>query len=276
MISPYTLLNPTPFVHWYAIPFGGPRTFNFHINHTELLRYAMIGVGCHPAVRATVAGVRSRFPDASGTVLPALPDFDKLVIDCNACVGQIGPINVDSQYVLDNYNTIAANAPGVAICLTNTLGVFQSTMTNYVRDIYPRIFSPENSQSQFTASPLVEIVGNEITASVVPYDIYGAKLASTLPPGIIDVEILTDAGEIGPTAEILDAYGNSTGTFEAKLTSPIALTANLTARIADKYVSYFDGYGLIPKAIEVKFVKPEVIGKRDEASPEPLGRGTGR
>jgi hypothetical protein len=273
--SRYAELNPSPpFVNWYVVPFGGPREFTFNINHTELMRYGLIGVGCHPAVQATMVGLKNRFPDASDIVLPDLPDFDKLMADSNACIAKVGPIDVDSQYVLDNYNMIAENAPGVAICLANTLGQFQSDMTDYVKEIYPRIFSPE--KSQLSANPLVEIVGNKITATVIPYDIYGAKLASTLPPGIIEVHILTDAGELGPTSEILDAYGNSTGAFEAQITSPIALSAHLTAQIADKLVSYFDGYNLVPKVVEVRFVEPQVVGKRDEASPEPLGRSTGR
>lgn len=270
----YAEFDPAPFADWFVVPFGGPREFTFSINHDELLRYGMVGVGCHPAVRATLEGVRNRFPDASDMELPTLPDYDKLMSDANACVAKVGPLDIDSYYVLDNYNMMAENAPEAAICLANTLGQFQSDMTDYVRDIYPRIFSPE--KSLFSADPLVEIVGNSITATVVPYDIYGAKLASTLPPGIISVQVLTDAGEIGTTNEILDAYGNSTGSFEAQITSPIALTAHLTAKVADKFVSYFDGHDLVPTAIEVRFVEPRVIGKRDEASPEPLGRSTGR
>jgi len=274
MVAPYIELDPEPFVNWYVVPFGGPIAFRFHINHIELIRYGIIGVGCHPAVQVTMAGLRNRFPDASDIVLPDLPDFDKLVSDCNACIEQVGPIDVDTQYVLDNYNMIAANAPGAVLCVVGALGKFQSEMTSYVKEIYPRIFSPE--KSKFSADPLVEIVGNKITATVIPYDIYGAKLASTLPPGIISVQVLTDAGEIGSTVEILDAYGNSTGAFEAKITSPVALTANLTAQVADKFVSYFNGYNLIPQIVTVKFVEPYVVGKRDEASPEPLGRSTGR
>lgn len=270
----YAEADPDPFVNWYAVPFGGPRKFTFNINHTELMRYGMIGVGCHPAVQVTMAGLKNRFPDASEMTMPDLPDFTKLVSDCKACIEPIGPINVDSYYVLDNYNTIAQNAPAAAVCLTDTLGQFQSQMTAYVEKIYPRVFSPE--KSVFTADPLIELVGNKITATVTPYDIYGAKLGSTLPPGVIDVQILADAGEIGATSEILDAYGNSTGVFEAEITSPIAITANLTAQVADKFVSYFDGYSLIPQTIAVKFVEPFVVGRRDEASPEPLGRGTGR
>lgn len=269
----YAEFDPAPFVNWLAIPFGGPRTFDFHINHTELMRYGMIGVGCHPAVQASMAGLKNRFPDASDMVMPDLPDFPKLVSDCNACIAPIGPINVDSYYVLDNYATIAENAPQAAICLTNTLGAFQAQMGDYVKGIYPRIFSPE--KSVFTADPLVELVGNKITATVVPYDIYGGKLASTLPPGIIDVQVLTDLGDLGPTTEILDAYGNSTGVFKAQITSPVALTANLTAKVADKFISYFDGYDLIPQSIAVRFVEPQIIGKRDEVSPEPLGKVSG-
>ena len=273
--SRYAELDPpAPFVHWFVVPVGGPREFTFSINHDELLRYGMIGVGCHPAVRATLEGVKNRFPDVSDMELPSLPDYDKLMSDANACIAKIGPIDIDSYYVLDNYNMMAENAPEAALCVANTLGQFQSDMTDYVKDIYPRIFSPE--KSLFSADPLVEIVGNKITATVVPYDIYGAKLASTLPPGIISVQVLTDAGEIGPTNEILDAYGNSTGSFEAQITSPIALRVYLTAQIADKFVSYFDGHDLIPKTVEVRFVEPQVIGRRDEASPEPLGRSTGR
>jgi len=252
-----------------AIPSAGSgKSFQLDINHNELIRHGLIGVGCHPAIKAAAAGLANRFPFAANLTLPALPDFDKLLVDVTACLAAVAPITVDTEYVLNNLTSIATGAAGLSSCLTATLTTFEGELIDYAEDIYPVLFSPENSL--LSADPLVQVVGEDIIVTLTPIDLSGQPLGQTLPPGVIEATIETDAGDISNTTEVFDDGGDSTGNFIATLTSNVPTIAKLSAVVGGEDVADFNGSDLIKREIEVEFVprRPVVEGG---GVTEPLG-----
>jgi hypothetical protein len=276
-----TIGGPDPGSHldWRLVPsapsVGPNKTFSLDINHDELIRHNLIGTGCHPAVKATIDSFNNRFPDASNLIFPDLPDLEGLISDIDQCMAAMAPENVTTDYVLNNYSTIATGAEALQNCISGQLTGFSDELTEYVGGIYPRIFDQENST--LSADPLIQIVGENIDVTLVPFDINGARLAQTLPPGIIDATIFSDVGVLSGTQEVFDVNGNSTGDFEATLTSYTPTIVRVSAQVGGKDVAYFNGETLVKREIEVKFIKPVDDGDRALAitgeRTEPLGVG---
>lgn len=260
--------------------------FEVEINHEELLRHGLIGVGCHPAVQASKTALANRFPDAANLSLPELPDLDGLIDNIDDCVSKVAPIDVDTQYVLDNYQTIASEITGLYDCVKGHLEDFEDEVTDYAGEIYPIIFDPEASADgyddddgyNFDVNPKIQIVGLDADVQLIPYDRNGGKLGETVPPGIVEVEFETDFGTITSAETELDDAYEPTGKYTATITSLRPGFANIKAQVADRYVSYFDGYDLVAKEVQVEFVTAEEARRRatglsGEVSVEPLGRG---
>jgi len=272
-------------VYWRIAPSapstGTNKTFSFNINHTELIRHNVINLGCHPAVKVEKDALSARFSAiadnyGAGLGLPDLPDLDGAISSVTGCITNVVPTDVDSQYILDNYDTIANQIVPMGECIENTLNGFRTELISYGQEIYPRLFDPEATAESFTASPLLQIVGHNIDVSLTAYDRYGEILGRGFPEDVVQAEFFTSGGEISSATEVLDAYGVSTGVYTSILTSSVPRTAVITAKVADTYVSEFDGYNLITKEIEVEFITTSEMQKRrsaiiGEVSSEPLG-----
>lgn len=253
------------------------KNYTLTINHEELIRRSMIGIGCHPDVRAAVKGAKNRNPDLD-TAIPVLPDIDGYTAAAMACITAIAPTNVDSQYVIDNYGSIAQAAATAGDCVTTVLGGLSTAMIAYATEIYPRVSSQD--KSLLYADREIQIAGGDIIVSIVPIDINGNKLADDLPPGIIEVEAFTTFGTLSAVKEILDAYGTSTGEFRAILTSRVVGTAEVTATVADRYISNFDMTlsppDYVARELTLEFVDSRPADLKPQDSREPLGiAGTG-
>lgn len=260
--------------------------FEVEINHEELIRHGLIGVGCHPAVQATKTALANRFPDMANLTLPDLPDLDGLISDVNSCMAKVAPTDVDSQYILDNYQTIATEIVTLNSCVTNALNDFKNEAEDYAKQIYPIIFDPEVSADgyddadgyYFDADPKVQVVGLESEIQLIPFDRNGGKLGVTVPPGIVEVDFDTNFGTLSSVVTELDDGYDPTGRFISTITSLTPGIATITAQVGGRDVSYFDGYDLIPKEVQVEFVTAEEARRRatavtGEVSTEPLGRG---
>lgn len=252
---------------------GGPRPFTLTINHAELIRHNMIGVGCHPTVRAAVRGAKNRSPDLD-TPIPPLPPIDGVT----ACITAIAPIDVDTQYVIDNYGSIATGAAAAGVCVADSLSSLSANMVAYAGEIYPRLFSQDKSLL-FSNRPS-QVVGGDIVVSIIPIDINGNTLANDLPPGVIDVQAFTTFGVLSPVEEILDAYGVSTGEFRANLTSDNVGTAIVTASVAGRFISDFD-LNLSPpdyvtRELSLSFTEAQPADIKPKDSREPLGIAGGK
>lgn len=264
--------NPARHITWREPPIvsssvaGSNYFFSLEINHEELLRHDLIGVGCHPAVSATAAATNAKFP--LPTTLPSLPTPPNL----ENCVAALAPINVDSQYIIDNYDVMAAAAPGVADCLTDTLSSFQDDIVNYVNQIYPPIMDKE--ASLLSAEPTAQIVGGEIDGYFTPIDLQGGLMGLGLPAGTLNAEIVADGGTISATTEVLDEYGAPTGEYMATLTSDVPAVINISANLDGYEVSDFDGYAFVTRYVTVEFVKPTSLRQRIGDMTEPLGAGS--
>ncbi len=270
----YNIVDPLYNVGWRMTPIipstGGNKIFNLNINHEELIRHDLISLGCHPAVQASKDGFNNRFPEAQDLTLPTLPDLDQVIIDVTACLRQVAPASIDTQWVLDNYDHIAQEIGGLESCISDTLNQFQDEMLDYVGEIYAKVFDKEGSL--INANPLTQIVGHNSNITVVPLDKNGGRLAVGLPAGTIDVDIQTTAGFLSPVTEVVDAYGAPTGDFIASLTNHMPLMSDVTATVDGYYISDFDGYNLIPRVVEVQFVDPSYLKRGDDkGSVEPLG-----
>jgi hypothetical protein len=244
---------------------GSNYFFSLEINHEELLRHDLIGVGCHPAVSATAAATNAKFP--LPTSLPSLPTPPNL----ENCVAALAPITVNSQYIIDNYDAMAAAAPGVADCLTNTLSSFSDEMVNYINQIYPPTMDKE--ASLLSAIPTLQIVGGEIDGYFTPIDLQGGLMGLGLPAGTLNAEIAADGGTISATTEVLDEYGAPTGEYMATLTSDIPAVINISASLDGYEVSDFDGYNFLTRYVTVEFVEPSTLRRRIDMT-EPLGVGS--
>jgi len=255
----------------------GPRPYTLVINHEELIRRNVISVGCHPDVRTAVKGAKNRSPYLD-VPIPPLPDIEGLAAAATACLTAIAPIDVDSQYVIDNYGSIAQAAVTAGDCLNSALGTLASSMVSYASDIYPRVFSLD--KSLLSADRSIQIAGGDIVVSVIPIDINGNRLADDLPPGVVEVKVFTTFGTLSVVEEILDDSGVSTGEFRATLTSRIIGTAEVTATVADQYVSNFDTTlnppDYVPRTLELSFVDARPADTKPQDTMEPLGiAGTG-
>lgn len=259
-------------LNWYMVPQLGPnKNFSFDINHEELIRHNLIGIGCHPAVRATVAGVENRFPQLKDTVLPEIPDINILISNLNNCLTAVAPLNLTSEWVLNNYATMAINIVGLQSCVTESLNNFQSDMIDYVKQLIDKVIDLESSL--LVAVPNLQMIGKDVTINMIPLDKNGARLTLGLPPGTVNVEISASEGILSSTEELLDAYGVSTGVFGATLTSFVATTSRIGATIDGYSIAYFDGLNLQPRYIYVDFVEPSNYRTHITDSTEPLGVG---
>ena len=210
----------------------------------------------------------------AGLGLPSLPDLDGIINSVTSCVTSVVPYDVDYQYILDNYATISVNSMGS--CIENILNTFKDSAIDYAEQIYSRLFDPEATADSFVASPLIQIIGRDISVSLTAYDRYGDILGKGFPESIVDAQIFASGGNISSTTEILDSYGISTGKFVATLTSDVPKVITLTAKVADIFVSEFDGSTLVTKEIQVEFITTSDMDRRrnaiiGEASSEPLG-----
>jgi len=252
--------------------------FELDINHEELIRNGLIGVGCHPAIKATKAALQNRFPDMANLTLPALPDYSGLLTDIGSCIAKVAPVDVDSQYILDNYQTIATEIVSLNSCVTSALNSFKDDSIAYAKTIYPIIFDPETSADgyYFNVTPEIQVVGEYSNIELIPYDRNGGLLGVTVPPGIVDVELDTTFGTLSSVVTELDGY-DPTGKYLATITSLVPGIAQITAQVGGRDVAYFDGYNLIAQQVQVEFVSAEEARRRASAavSTEPLGRGRG-
>jgi len=275
----YALYNPGRHITWRFAPIvpsyiGVQRAFSVDINHDELIRHDLIGLGCHPAIKAEKDALNNRFPSYKfNTEIPELPDLDAVINGVTQCVRSVFPASIDSQWILDNYSSVLDNYSAMTSCIENILNSFQADAIDYVKSILPRVTDFENSI--FTADPIKQLIGYHININVIPLDDNGARLAVGLPPGTVDVEISATKGELSTVTEVLDAYGATTGVFEATLTSDIATFSTISATIDGYDIAEFDGYDLIPRTITVEFVEPSDLRPRAEGgSVEPLGVGS--
>lgn len=271
----YSVLNPDSHIRWRLLSAfpqtGSNKSFNLQINHEELIRRQMIGYGCHPAISAEGDALRERFPDFENQTLPAIPDLDALINTLNSNLAVCFPIDVDSQYILDNYDSIANCITGLESDISNSLNSFSNELIDYAGGIYPRLFDPEGSL--LSAAPLIQKVGEIIRVSATPLNRSGSALAADLPAGVIDVNINVSGGTISEPVEILDAYGITTGEFRAELTSNIPIIINITADVAGRNFSDFDGSTLVDRVVTVEFVDEVDFSTTvsGEVSQKPLG-----
>lgn len=246
-------------LRWLVIPSAPNETltysYSIEINHDELIRHALIGVGCHPAIKASRDGAVNRYPDLNVS-LPALPDLPN-VDDCLNV-----PKNIDATYVLNNYQTLGANLLASESCINNTLGDFSNQLKSYVSNIYPSIFDPE--KTLFSVDPETQIVGKGARLSLLPYDRNGEPLGKTVPSGIVEVEFENDFGQIGDITVVEDS-GEPTGEYLAEIIGFEAGIANIKAKVGGRYVSDYNGSELIPRTVVVEFIKPETSDDRTES-----------
>jgi len=269
--------DPAAYIEWRQANYfsssiaGSGYFFSLDINHEELLKYGLIGVGCHPAVSASRDSTNAKFTLPAS--LPPLPDINTVINQTNACLAQLAPITVDPQYVLDNYDAMAQAAPGVAACITNAIQSFEDDMIDYVNEIYPPIMDKE--ESLLSADPLFQIVGGEIDGYFTPIDLQGGIMGLRLPAGTLNAQISADGGTISSTTEVLDEYGAPTGEYTATLTSDVPLVINISADLDGYEVSDFDGYNFSTRYVTVEFILPSALERRPgDGIPEPLGVGS--
>jgi len=251
---------------------GSGLSYVLGINHEELLRHNMIGVGCHPDVKAAVRGAKNRSPYLD-IPIPELPDISGAATAAMACITAIAPIDADTQYIIDNYGSIAQGAATAGVCVSNVLGTLANDVVLYAEQIYPRVLSRD--KSLLSANRYFQTAGGDIVISIIPIDINGNRLADDLPPGVVDVKAFSTFGTISSVVEVMDAYGASTGEFRATLTSKITGAAEVTATVADQYISDFDTSISPPDYVTRKLtlvftdIKPADAAPQD--SREPLG-----
>lgn len=265
-----TLAATEEHIAWRIVPkapaAGSGKTFSLDINHEELLRHNMIGVGCHPAISAAAQGTQNRFPFLDDLDLPDIPDGldvdengrSKALQDALSCIESLVPDDIDEDFILDNYATIATGVVAAGECMADTLGDLQSDLEDYAKQIYPRVFSPENSLLE--ANRPIQVVGGDVEVTMTPFDIYGNKLADDVPSGTTEAKIFTTFGTLSSVTEELDDDGVPTGEYTATLTSSETGIALVSGSVAGIFVSDFDEAldppDLVKRQLAVRFIKP--------------------
>jgi len=275
----WTASNPT---YWRIAPTapssGTNLSFTFGINHTELIRHGLIGLGCHPAVKAEIEGLEERFSEVAdnygdGLGLPDFPDLTSVIDDLESAI--IVPKNVTTDYILDNYGSFTPEAVAqMGTDIEDILNAYKGDLENYAQEVYPRLFDPENSTLE--ATPLLQVIGEPVVATLVAIDRFGGVLGSGFSDNIVDAEIFANQGDISSTEPVLDENGTPTGEFQATLTSANPLTVTLTGTVAGIALSDYLGNQLVPKEVQVEFVTAAELQRRrgiaGEVSAEPLGK----
>jgi hypothetical protein len=170
----YSISNPGSHIVWRFAPIVPPylgvqRPFSVEINHDELIRYDLIGLGCHPSIKAEKDALDNRFPSYKFNAnIPDLPDLDAVIDGVTQCVRNVFPASIDSQWVLDNYGSVQSGLSGMQDCIEGILEDFQNDVIDYVQEIYIRVTDFENSV--LSADPEVQLIGYNINITVIPLD----------------------------------------------------------------------------------------------------------
>lgn len=279
--------NPSVHLYWRKAPSvpssSGTYPFSLKFNHAELIRYELINLGCHPAIKASKDATSRRYSaiaqySGPNLGLPDLPDLEGLILNLNTCITNIVPADVTPQYILDNYGSITPmKVAEMGSCIESLLNQFKDESLAYAKNIFPRMFDPESSQ--FSATPLIQIVGKPINIDLIVLDRYGERLAKGFPPNTIAVEILSTNGILSSVSEVLDDNGMPIGSYIATLNSHHPTTATLTAKVEGIFVGDFDGYSIVNREINVEFISSSdmqqvanIKGVFGEVSTEPLGK----
>lgn len=274
-----TSLDPEPFLLWRLISnapsVGINLSYTFKTNHDILLKYGLIGTGCHPAIKEARQSSANRFPEleqnTSLSAFGSFPDLNALINDLNTQLATLG--QADKDYILDNYDSL--NTALSNLDLETSLDNFSNDLINYSKNICSLVVDVQNTP--FDVNPKISIIGEKVIINITPVNYSGSPLSLGLPPGVLEINITPSSGQLSSLTEILDSDGNQTGTFQAELTSFDPKKITLTAEVCNKIISIFNGTTLVPKTLEVEFVLPadEAVDPAiiKEVSSEPLGKG---
>lgn len=276
--------SPEPFLLWRLIPTapvaGIDLPFKFTTHHDVLLKFGLIGTGCHPAVQDARNILIAQYPElGDGNLTNAgygnIPDLNALISDLNAQLATLGP--ADKDYILDNYDSLQTALENLD--LVTPLTDYTADLLAYAKLICPLVLDAQNTP--FVAAPAIKEVGNSISIRITPLNRSGAAIAAFgLPSGTMTIEATHSSGQLSDFVEIFDSEGQPTGTFEALLTSIQPGKIQLTATICGKELVEFNGTTLETRVLSVEFVLPEAQVGRDtaitgEVSNEPLGKSSG-
>ena len=240
-------------------------SFKIDFNHTILMKYSLIGAGCHPAVAATKAITKARNP---APVIPTLPDIAGSLACLDNCVTNL--TDVKAADVIADPDGISTSVTNASVCISNCLTTLNNDMKQLAKDTYPSLVDVENSL--LTAIPLTQVIGNSVKVSVTPIDKYGGIMGEGLPSGTIKVEAFTSLGNISTITEEKDSDGEITGVYSANLSSDNAGVAKVSAKIGGNFLKEFNGAELNTKYVDVTFV--DLRDHVGDDSTEPMGEGS--
>ena len=263
--------------YWKMTPLapspGVSNSFTFGINHAELIRHDIIGLGCHPAVKSEINGLEERFGDILDLDVPDFPEIDTDALEDAIIV----PKDVTTDYILDNYDSLTPETISqMGSDIEGILNGYSNDVSDYAKDTYVSLFDPEATTLE--ATPLTQVVGDVVTVNMTVYDRFGGILGSGFAENIVEAEIAANQGTISSTEPVLNDSGTITGVFTATLKSDVPQIITLTASVAGVSVSDYLGNVMVPKEVQVEFefVSAAELQRRrgiaGEASIEPLGK----
>ncbi len=249
--------------------FRGAVNYVIEPDYDMMLMSGIIGVGCHPDVKATTDEIQNRFADIETPVTERFPeivslpdDIRRLNDDINGAVNDLR--DADVQGATDIQNNLVDRLNGFANNLNNMLN------------------SMLNKLSDSSASDL-EVNKNTVTAdtqdfaivTVTPRDITRLPLIRNLPSGVgLNVEIFTDFGTISN-----QKTDSASGTVTAEIRSASIGTASISARINGQFIVDRDVDVLNTRIRKVKFVQEAILPARRRRSKPSSGKaintGTG-
>jgi|2_EtaG_2_1085320.scaffolds.fasta_scaffold00487_3 hypothetical protein len=264
-----TSLNPsTKNLVWYKLNSAPTDVvngdFKLDFNHAMLMKHNQIGAGCHPAIRATKAITKARFPIPP---VPTLPNISNTLSTLNNCIAPLE--NITDADVIADPDGISAKISTASVCITNVLNGLNNDMTSLAKNIYPNLIDLE--ASLLTATPSVQTVSNNVKVSVTPIDKYGGIIGIGLPSGTLNVKIFSTTGTVSSVTEEIDSNGDLTGVYSANLTSDNKGLARVSAKVGGSFLNEFDGTSLKTRFVDARFVDiREHVG---DDSTEPMGEG---
>lgn len=258
--------------------FNGAVDYVLIPDYDMLIMNNMIGVGCHPDVRAVKDEIQDRFAGIDTPVVERFPETASLLDDMNNLNNNLNNlVSVDLQSCITSAfsKTLPPLTEDIA-CVNNVQGNIIDILNNSLGDLTGKLNGILDKMLDTSRSSL-EVDKNTVNAdakdfatiTVTPKDITGVSILRNLPEGVgLNVEIISNFGTISNIQT-----NNSNGTVTADIRSLTAGTANISAKINGELIVDRSITGTITTRVkQVRFVQEATLPARRKRSKPSMGK----
>lgn len=249
--------------------FRGAVNYVIEPDYDMMLMSGIIGVGCHPDVKATTDEIQDRFADIETPVTDRFPEIRSLPDD-------VRDINNDINNAIDGLRDAdIQGATDIQNNLVGRLNGFANNLNNLLNSMLNKLANSSASDLEVNKNAVTADTQDFATITITPRDITRLPLIRNLPNGVgLNVEIFTDFGVISN-----QRTDNASGTVIAEIRSASIGTASISARINGQFIVDRDVDVLNVRTRKIKFVQEAILPARRRRSKPSSGKaintGTG-